>query len=1173
MSAPRELDWRALDLTGTTLIEASAGTGKTYNIALLYLRLLLERELGVRQILVTTFTDAAAQELKARIRARLLDAERALGGAEADAELGDWLTKLATAQPTARLQARLRLALSEIDLAPISTIHSFCRRVLTDFPFDTGVPFNLGELVDEAALLRECVEDFWRGRFLVEQPDLWEMAMVLAAGPGKLMARVRPLLQAEPDAILSTDIDALRHWWREFCAQDHGALRATVDDADAFKNAERSRLRRLLRSLLAAAEQADPAAADWAGLHEVLSAEKLWGQWKQSATVPFEQRPELQALAQAQALFERVEQGVHQATALACARFVREQISRRLQVRGQITYTTLIEEVHRRLHGARGEALAERLAEAWPAALIDEFQDTDARQWQIFQALAKAPAAQSLILIGDPKQSIYAFRGGDIHAYLSAREALPTDRVYSIRHNFRSHPALLRALNDLYRLAGDRAFGGSQISYVPVLPGEPGRWHDPDHSTALHLRLVTPPSKNKADRDEAILDACADDIANLLNRAELQIDGRSVQPGNVAVLLSTNRQIGELRARLIARRVPVVGSGKTSVLDTPWADDLQLLLHALLQVNDDYAVRAALATRLLGFDAGQLAAMAQTPSLWETQLARFADWRQLWDRRGILAVIEAIVLQQAPRLLAAADGERALTDLRHLGEVLQAAAAECYGPEELYAWLIGARSEGLAEEDASRELQLRIESETRRVQLLTLHASKGLEFPVVFVPMAWRHRKFPSVDWALFHDAEHRRRLDLGSANFAAHKLIEAEEDMQESLRRLYVALTRARYRCQIYACADLAADPEPARPGKGELDLLLGAALAGASAAQDQERWQALALEVPALHLEWGVDTAATYTRAPAPNEVRQARTPSRVPRPRFGLHSFSSLTQYSASSVSDSSRGAEDENALPGEPAPALEVGKAHPQLQALSALKGPRFGDAMHQLLEEDAGELRFAQQLERIAAALQSQGLRLDPEQAPAQLKAIAAMLDRCLRSELAPGLRLGRLRAHQRRPEFEFAFALDAARWGRLGALLQSHGLGEWWPATDDGRVLRGLMKGYIDLLFEWNGRFHVLDYKSNWLGDSLDDYQPERLEASMREHHYGLQALVYSVALHRYLGQRIDDYRPEDHLGESWYLFLRAIGLAPGAGLWRRSFPVALIEALDALFDGAEVQP
>ncbi|MCB1610370.1 MAG: UvrD-helicase domain-containing protein, partial [Xanthomonadales bacterium] len=216
MSAPRELDWRSLDLAGTTLIEASAGTGKTYNIALLYLRLLLERQLGVRQILVTTFTDAAAQELKARIRARLLDAEGTLGGAEADAELRAWLADLAMAQPKALLQARLRLALSEIDLAPISTIHSFCRRVLTDFPFDTGVPFNLGELVDETALLRECVEDFWRGRFLVEQPDPWEMAMVLDGGPAKLMARVRALLSAEPEAIVAFETDGLRRWWQAF---------------------------------------------------------------------------------------------------------------------------------------------------------------------------------------------------------------------------------------------------------------------------------------------------------------------------------------------------------------------------------------------------------------------------------------------------------------------------------------------------------------------------------------------------------------------------------------------------------------------------------------------------------------------------------------------------------------------------------------------------------------------------------------------------------------------------------------------------------------------------------------------------------------------------------------------------------------------------------------------
>jgi exodeoxyribonuclease V beta subunit len=1173
MTAPRELAWRDLPLSGTSLIEASAGTGKTYNIALLYLRLLLERGLSVRQILVTTFTDAAAQELKARIRARLIDAEQALVPTRAsvsDPELAAFVQACVDGAGLDITLARLRLALSEIDLAPISTIHSFCRRVLTDFPFDTGVPFTLGEMVDENALLRECVEDFWRSRFLGTSTDPWELAFALPAGLDKLVARVKPLLSMTPESVQLESTAPLRHWWTQFLTQDRARLWATVENESAFKNAEKSRLRKALRALLQAADSNDPGMVEWDALIELLDPDKVANAWKKSASTPFAQDPELQALVQRRVLFERAPLRVCQELAQAGIDFVREQIAQRLRARGQTTFSQLINEVHARLQGDRGAELAAHLAAAWPAALIDEFQDTDAHQWGIFQALYAARAEHCLILIGDPKQAIYAFRGGDIHAYLAARAGLEEQRVYSIRHNFRSHPALLQALNDLYALAGQAAFAGSGIDYVAVAAGDSARWPPSPGLKPLRLRLIEAVAGNSELRDRTMLETCADDIARLLQDAD-----QNIAPGDIAVLLDTNRRITTLRELLLARQVPVVGAGRSSVIHTPWADDVQLLLHALLHSNDEFAVRGALATRLLGVTAAQLTALAADASAWEQQLERFAHWRLQWERRGILAVIEAIVLQQAPRLLAATDGERALTDLRHLGEVLQNAASECYGPEQLYAWLIDARHDRGVDEDASRELQLRIESESRRVQLLTVHASKGLEFPVVFVPMAWRYRQDPpgSVrpDMARYHDADHQLRLDLGSAEFAAHKAVERAEDLQERLRRLYVALTRAKFRCEIYAFEGLAANSDFAQTDRGELAVLLGAALAQASTAAIDagEVWDALQQQIPCLDIARGRGVPARYQPPSALDEQRHARAPLPDPRPRYGLYSFTALTQHGANPGNDSPRGADDESQALALPAPA--PGVPHPDLLALATLKGPRFGDAMHQMLEIGAGTLPFIQQTDRIAEGLRAQAVTLLPELIDEQLRAVAVMLDRCVQTELAPGLRLGTLAASAQRAEFEFAFALDAARWGDLARLLERHGFGDWWTVTDSGRLLRGLMKGYIDLVFAWDGRYHVLDYKTNWLGATLEDYADNSLDQAMREHRYGLQALIYTVALHRYLGRRLDDYAPHRHLGESWYLFLRAVGLAPGAGLWRRRFPQALVEGLDDLFAGAEL--
>jgi exodeoxyribonuclease V beta subunit len=281
------------------------------------------------------------------------------------------------------------------------------------------------------------------------------------------------------------------------------------------------------------------------------------------------------------------------------------------------------------------------------------------------------------------------------------------------------------------------------------------------------------------------------------------------------------------------------------------------------------------------------------------------------------------------------------------------------------------------------------------------------------------------------------------------------------------------------------------------------------------------------------------------------------------------------SPASLTDSVRGAEDEDPTLSFSTQSNRDETIDLRLIALERLKGPRFGNAVHHLLELGRGApgASFLSEVPRIAAALEQEAVLLDPVRGAAQLTAVAELLDRTLDSELAPGLRLSALADSDQRAEFEFAFALDQARWGQLHGVLQTHGYGHWWPADEDDRVLRGLMKGYLDLVFAFDGRFHVLDYKTNWLGSGhLLDYAPAALDVAMQDHHYGLQALIYTVALHRYLGQRIPNYHPTEHLGESWYLFVRAVGLSADAGIWRRRFPQDLIDQLDTLFDGEEIE-
>lgn len=678
----------------------------------------------------------------------------------------------------------------------------------------------------------------------------------------------------------------------------------------------------------------------------------------------------------------------------------------------------------------------------------------------------------------------------------------------------------------------------------------------------------------KAARDKAALTSCADDIAALLNDRSA-----AVSPGDIAVLIDANKRIEVLRELLIARNVPVVGAGRASVMDGDWAQDVQLLLCAMLDPSDEYALRGALATRLLGCTASDLTRLADDVDAWERHLKWFADQQQRWRRMGPLAVIESVIEAQAPRLLAAADGERALTDLRHLGELLQEASAECYGPEELYAWYVGERALSGGGDDATRERQLRIESDTARVQLLTIHASKGLQFPVVFVPMGWRERRYASNGRARYHDERQRLRLDLGTAQLEEREKLANRADLQERLRNLYVALTRAKRRCVVYGFDNVAPESAIKKLTLGALDVLLGAALSHPDD-HDGTPLERLTHAVPTLAVTGPCTGSKQCVKQEAPNAIRAAREPAPSARPYLGLYSFTALTRLLPTATVEATRNAEDETDAEATEYPeTIDLTPAHPELAKLSKLKGPRFGDAVHGLLEDELiasgpetpKRARFATQAARIRQALDRQSVRLAADGAEQELVALADLLDRTLDTELATDLRLGLLPTTARRPEFEFTFELDQARWWQLHALLNLHGFGDWWPRMQQAQTLRGMMKGFMDLVFEWDGRFHVLDYKTNWLGERLSDYGAASLDAAMQEHHYGLQALIYTVALHRYLANRIAHYDPQRHLGDSWYLFVRAVGLAPDAGVWRERFPQALVDGLDALFNGEEL--
>ncbi|GGY23272.1 RecBCD enzyme subunit RecB [Rhodanobacter panaciterrae] len=1182
------LDWRAMPLHGRILIEASAGTGKTWNIGLIYLRLLLERDFRVEQILVTTFTDAAAQELRERLRRRLVEAERLLESAASmpaidDNSLENYLSLLCPdADSRCHALRKIQLAHTDLDRAPVSTIHALCQRIQRDYPLESGAAFANDKLFDEQQLQRECVEDFWRRRYLAGAVDPREAALLLKDGPEGLLRDLGGLsnstdarIEAGGLAELERQIAALR---TEAAIVELQRLASDRSLYGSRKTALSNRLNKIVAALKDGDEEQLTGALD-----KTFEPDSILEQEPPESAGTLNEHPLIRALQTLRPLLQLRTIFTRGAVLAEAAQTCREEMPRRARQRHVLTFSMLIDAVYERLCSEQtDDVLANRLFEAFPAALIDEFQDTDQRQFAIFDRIYRGRG--TLVMIGDPKQAIYSFRGGDVAAYLRASEQ--ANQRFSLGTNHRSSRALVEALNAWYGHT-EGGFGHPQIRYQQVVAA--GKTDDKPYTIngepAAQPLVIHPfrgdaqdkrgsPLKALGELEALALDDCANRIAELLNDPQQQIGSQRVTPGDIAVLLSTNNQIVALRTRLIARGVPCVGSGRGNIFAGDVARELELILFAVLHPDDDQAVRGALATRLLGATLEQFNAWQAQPAAFERELERFETWRILTRSRGVLALIDALLAARATALLALPEGERVLTDLRHLGELLAAEEGARQGLDGLYAWLLEMRQEGSdGDAEAADERQLRIESDARRVQLLTIHASKGLEFPIVFLPLVWRIGDRTGVrapKLLRYHDAGGRRCVDLGSVDFIEHRSQHFREELEERLRLLYVALTRAVHAVHVYW---VDRGPLPSNDAQAwewaAIDLLVQQAQRQLDLAESEASLDAMAMTLGGIQLS--APFADSYTRYRPPVETPSPRaTQSPLPRSRpfQWLHSFSGLTRYAAAAVVVDDNGTADETGLE-EPAGTADETIEDHRLLSLYPLRGPRFGDAVHQVLELAGPTPIWPGQRQLVHTQLTAQAVKSSSVLPDEALERVGRMIDRARQTDLGNGLRLIDIATDQRIVEFEFQFPVQQVPLARLRQLCIAHGQPDVVPPSLDATTLNGMLTGFADLIIEWDGRFHVLDYKTNWLGARLHDYQGNSLDAAMAEHHYPLQALLYTVALHRYLRQRMDGYTAEHKLGDNWYLFVRALGLAPGLGVWRHRWPVALIEALDDAFAGA----
>ncbi|HBN9231475.1 TPA: exodeoxyribonuclease V subunit beta [Pseudomonas aeruginosa] len=1219
---PLNLNPLDFPLHGSRLIEASAGTGKTFTIALLYVRLVLGHGgeaafkdlLTPPQILVVTFTDAATQELRDRIRARLTEAARCF--LEPEREHDKLLQQLRAEYPPQEwpdCARRLQLAGEWMDEAAVSTIHGWCYRMLREHAFDSGSLFTQTLETDQSELLAEVVRDYWRRHFYelpVEQAraigDCFKSPQDLGDALGSLLTRRdatyqyknQPLeapgsLQAllkEPGEWYATVGDLERNarkLWLEhqkeleevLCSiRSHmnGNTYRKIDQDDVFNG---------LLNKLAHWSRGQPAP------HNVHAFGQAGIKLKGKAVVPKHQA------------FEAIDLWVEQRDAkvdiraqllLHALHEVRERFDEEKRRRAEIGFDDLLNRLDQALQGPSGLRLAETIRKQYPVALIDEFQDTDPVQYRIFETIYRIPDNLNdcgLFMIGDPKQAIYSFRGADIYTYLQAREAT-AGRHYTLGTNYRSTKAMVDAANHCFRFAEAQPRGAfrfateGQGNPVPFNIVQANGRDDvlqikgADQPALTFWQLETEGVVNNATYLRKAADASASAIQAWLDPTATEYSGLlkgngefvALRPADIAILVRNRKEAEAIRKALAHRQLASVYlSDRDSVFESEEAKDLLYILRACAQPTSDRLVRAAMATRSVGLTWQILEQLNQDELFWEQQVLLFRDFRVLWQQQGVLPMLRKLLatFKVPARLLLEDQGERRLTNLLHLAEWLQRSAAELDGEHALIRHF-AEQVDGQSEEEI-----LRLESDSDLIKVVTVHKSKGLEYPLVLLPFACSARAIDgrSTTPPMFHD-DKGLVVELIKGDLAKPaQALANDERMGEEMRLLYVALTRARYATWICVA------PQGFKAGGASTDLHkagLGYMLAG------EKPIAAAQLPDVVAALARGCINIAVCA-APVPSDaVHTAPPPPPVGPALRPLHKLAAnwwIASYSALAIAD---GNVLMGAQPGinlEPATALEANlQEEDEAEALPAGAGihgfPRGagpGTFLHGLFEW-AGREGFAKAAGDPITLHNNVARRCNLRDWETWIEPLSVWLGSYLNAPLrfnGTQCKLSTLSTYQ--VEMEFWFSSRSVNVQRLDALVREYTLGGAPRPVLAANELNGMFKGFIDLTFEHQGRYYVADYKSNWLGSNDQAYDAEAMAETMLDKRYDLQLCLYLLALHRQLKLRLAGYDYEQHMGGAVYLFVRG-HQAPTQGVHFERPPRQLIEQLDQLFMGQHAE-
>ena len=1165
------LDPLRLPLQGERLIEASAGTGKTYTIAALYLRLLLglggnaafSRPLSVEELLVVTFTEAATAELRGRIRSNIHELRIACLRQTTDNPLyASLLDEIADKQQAAQW---LLLAERQMDEASVFTIHGFCQRMLSLNAFESGMLFEQQLIEDESELRYQACADFWRRHCYPLQRDIAEAVHALWKGPEELLRAIDRYLQGEAPVIKSpppadetlasrhekivAKIAALKQKWNESVGEIDAIIENSGIDRRKFNRGNQGK---------------------WIEKISAWAEEETRGYQLPDALEKFSQRflaerTKADGIVPEHPLFVAIEALLAEPLSLndlmitRAMTEIRQAVAREKRRRGELGFDDMLSRLDEALSSENGEALASAIRTRFPVAMIDEFQDTDPQQYRIFRRIWRQQPDTALLLIGDPKQAIYAFRGADIFTYMKARSEVVAH--YTLDTNWRSAPGMVESVNALFSRM-ETAFMFNEIPFLPVKSA-------PKNATlrfevsgkvqpAMTFWLLEGEGYGVADYQAAMAQHCAAQIRDWLSagaRGEALLwkgeQANPVKASDITVLVRSRQEAALIRDALTLLDIPSVYlSNRDSVFDTLEAQEMLWLLQAVLAPERENTLRSALASSMLGLNARDIDALNHDEEAWDAVVEEFVHYRERWQKRGVMAMLRELMTwrQIAENMLASSGGERRLTDILHISELLQEAGTQLESEHALVRWL----AQQIADPNSNASSQqMRLESDKHLVQIVTIHKSKGLEYPLVWLPFIANYRV---QDQAFYHDREtFDAVLDLSKAETSV-ELAEAER-LAEDLRLLYVALTRSVWHCS------LGVAPVFRRRGEktGESDFHLSALgrliqrgepkdAAGLRLCIESLCGDDIALHIPSL------PDNSRWQMAEEPATDLNARQITRVLADDWRVTSYSGLQQHGQSIAQD---------LMPKLDIDAAGVGDvlAEPTLTPHQFPRGASPGTFLHSLFEE----LDFTQPVseEWVSKMLQSGGY--DAHWQPVLTGWINAILQAPLSEQ---GFSLSQLTAKNKQVEMEFYLPVAGPlKAEALDALIRQYDpLSAGCPPLNF-RQVQGMLKGFIDLVFRHDGRYYLLDYKSNWLGENSEAYTQQPMAAAMQMHRYDLQYQLYTLALHRYLRHRIADYRYDDHFGGVIYLFLRGVDAAdPRSGIFSTRPDAELIDKMDNLF-------